>query len=73
VFTDELSERNTKIILCNTFFLRHFLAEPFPPGSDLVVQLEALDATTIIIPAFEIVPPPSAPHTLDALRIGTHE
>jgi hypothetical protein len=45
-FTGELSERNTKFILCNSFFLRR-LFESFPQTSDLAVQLEALDATTI--------------------------
>jgi hypothetical protein len=46
-FTGELSERNTKFILCNSFFLRRLFVESFPQTSDLAVQLEALDATTI--------------------------
>jgi hypothetical protein len=52
----------TQNSFCATHFLRHLLVEFFPQTSDLAVQLEALDVTTILIPPSRSSPPPSAPH-----------
>ncbi len=54
VFTDELSERNTEIILCNTFFCGIFWPSLFHQAPNLAVPLQALDATTILIPAIQL-------------------
>jgi hypothetical protein len=54
-FTDELSERNTKFILCNPFFFAFSRTTLSRSPPNLAVQLEALTATTLLIPGIEIV------------------
>jgi hypothetical protein len=48
-FTDELSERNTKFILCNSFFWQHFLVESSHLASDLAIQLETSSSASVHI------------------------
>src|SRR5260370_1614624 len=56
---DELSERNTKFILCNSFFCGALSGRVFPTGFRPHRSLEALGATTVLIPPLRSSPPSS--------------
>jgi hypothetical protein len=69
VFTDELSERNTEIILCKHIFYSSFL-QALPARLQLAVEV-GLPNRHILIPtsrSSRLLPPPP-----DAQRMGTRE